>query len=149
MVYLKDYLDPRFVVFLEDESKEDVLNHMIDVLSQSENILDKDVFRKAVFAREEIISTGIGLSIAIPHVKIPEVKDFTIAIGVSKKEIEWNAIDNKPVQVIFLIAGASDQHQTYLRILSKIVLVLKKADRREKLLSAKNAEDVLNQFSQL
>lgn len=149
MVYLKEYLDPRYVAFLEDDSKEDVLNHLIEILAVSDKILDKDIFRKSVFDREAIMSTGIGLGIAIPHVKIPEVKDFTIAIGVCKNEIQWHAIDNKPVQIVFLIAGASDQHETYLRILSKIVLVLKKADRREKILNAKNAKDVIEQFSQL
>ncbi len=149
MIYLKQYLDPAHVVLLEEENKDGVLNGMIDRLVSSPNILDDEIFRKEVFKRERIISTGIGLGIAIPHVKIKEVKDITICVGVSKKGIEWGALDNQPVHIVFLIAGAADQHELYLRLLSKIVLVLKNAVRRDKIIQAKNGNDVLDLFANL
>jgi PTS system nitrogen regulatory IIA component len=122
---------------------------MIENLSGSPNVLDRKAFHKAVWDREKIMSTGIGLGIAIPHVKIKEVKDITVGIGISKAGIAWEALDNKPVHAVFLIAGAEDQHDIYLRLLAKIILVLKKTERRQRLFSAANAEQVVEVFQGL
>ncbi len=149
MIYLRDYLDPSYVVFLEETDKESALNRLVHCIASSPNIEDKEALRKAVFNREKIISTGIGLGIAIPHVKIKEVKKLTICIGIGKKGIDWDAIDNKSVYSIFLIAGPAEQHELYLKILSKIVLVLKKRERREKMLEAEKADEVLKLFKNL
>ena len=75
MVCLKDYLKEDHVLFLEKGDKKSILDQMIDNLSSSSSITDKDAFSTAIFDRETIISTGIGLGIAIPHVKIPSVRD--------------------------------------------------------------------------
>lgn len=149
MVCLKDYLKEDHVLFLEKGDKKSILNQMIDNLSSSSSITDKGAFSTAVFDRETIISTGIGLGIAIPHVKIPSVRDITIGIGICPEGVEWDALDNQPVHIIFLIAANTDQHQIYLRLLSKIVLVLKKKERQEKLVEAKDPSIVLKQFSNL
>lgn len=146
MVIVNELLDSRYICFLEGGTKEACLNTLIDLLVQSENITDAEAFRKAVFEREEIVSTGIGLGIALPHVKIPEVKDMTIAVGIHAAGINWDALDGQPVHIIFLIAGSSDQHRTYLQTVSKIVLVLKNARRREQLIETRSAEDVLSLF---
>ena len=149
MVCLKDYLKEDHVLFLEKGDKKSILDQMIDNISSSSSITDKGSFSTAVFDRETIISTGIGLGIAIPHVKIPSVRDITIGIGICPEGVEWDSLDNQPVHIIFLIAANTDQHQIYLRLLSKIVLVLKKKERREKLVEAKDPSIVLKQFSNL
>jgi len=149
MVYLREYLDPSYVLFLDENDKNAALNRMIDCLNTSPHIIEKEAFRKAVFEREKIMSTGIGLGIAIPHVKMKGVEDFAICVGVSKKGIAWESIDNHPVHIVFLIAGAAEQHAHYLRILSKIILVLKKRERREKLIKAKKAAEILDLFENL
>lgn len=146
MVYVHPLLQVEFIKFIESDRKEDVLRTLIQVISKSPNIVDGDIFQKAVFDREAIMSTGLGLGIAIPHVKIPEVKDLTIAVGISKEGIEWEALDGEPVHIIFLIAGADDQHELYLRTLSKIVLVLKNPERRKKIIAADNVETVIRLF---
>ncbi len=149
MIYVSQYLDPSRVLFLEEKDKKKALNTLIECVGASPHITDLKKFGKAVFEREQIMSTGIGLGIAIPHVKIKEVRDITIGIGVSKQGIPWDALDNNPVHIIFMIAGSSEQHQLYLRILSKIILVLKKNERREEILNANNAQDILNIFKNL
>lgn len=149
MIYLKNYLNSSYVVFLKETDKKSTLNRLIDCIGSSPNIENKDAFRNAVFDREDIMSTGIGLGIAIPHVKIKEVKDITICIGVNREGIDWDSIDNKPVHIIFLIVGAAEQHELYLRILSKIILVLKNKERRKKLIEAQKADEVLELFINL
>ena len=146
MVIVKDYLKPEYVVFLDCPDKKGCLDRMIEVISESPNIEDGEAFRKAVFAREEIISTGLGLGIALPHVKIPEVKDLTVAIGIHHQGVDWESLDNEPVHIIFLIAGSEAQHTLYLQTVAKIMLILKNTRRREQLLEARKAENVLALF---
>ena len=86
---------------------------------------------------------------AIPHVKISAVQDLTIAVGISKKGIEWEALDGQPVHIVFLIAGSDDQHDLYLRTLSKIVLVLKNKSRREKIVEAEDVGTVIQLFQNI
>lgn len=149
MIYLKDYVQKDRILFLEDDNKTSAINTLIEKAVESPNIQDRNKFEKAVFDRESIVSTGIGLGIAIPHVKIDGVKDMTVTFGISKQGIDWDAIDNKPVHIILLIAGSKEQHTLYLRLLSKFILVLKKAQRRETLIEASSANDVLKIFSNL
>ena len=132
--------------FLSAGSKEEALEELIQLISQSPHILDEKAFGKAVFERESIMSTGIGLGLAIPHVKVRSVTDLTLAVGISKSGIEWGSLDGQPVHIIFLIAGSEDQHELYLRILSKIILVLKSENRRKKIIEANDAQTIINQF---
>jgi len=125
------------------------MERMAGEICKSKKIVDAQGFKKALFEREEIMSTGIGLGLAIPHVKHQSVLDIVIYVGIAQQGIPWDAIDNKPVRLVFMIAGAEDQQRAYLQILSKIILVLKKKDRREKLLSAKTAESVIENFNNL
>jgi len=149
MVYVHPLLSAEYIQFVESDNKSDTLRILIELISKSPNITNRDQFQKAIFERESIMSTGIGLGIAIPHVKIPEVKDLTIAVGISKHGIEWDALDGQPVHIIFLIAGSADQHALYLRTLSKIVLVLKNSVRRKKIITAVNAEEVIRLFQNI
>lgn len=149
MIYLNTLVHSDFIAFLDESDKKAALDTLIDLMDTSPNILDKDVFREAIFERESIVSTGIGLGIAIPHVKIKEVRDLTLCVGISKDGIDWNAIDNQPVHVVFLIAGSDEQHEVYLRILAKIVLLLKNRKRREKLIQARTIEEVVALFENI
>ena len=149
MIYLNTLVHSDFIAFLDESDKKAALDTLIDLMDTSPNILDKDVFREAIFERESIVSTGIGLGIAIPHVKIKEVRDLTLCVGISKDGIDWNAIDNQPVHVVFLIAGSDEQHEAYLRILAKIVLLLKNRKRREKLIQARTIEEVVALFENI
>ncbi|MFC1569759.1 PTS sugar transporter subunit IIA [bacterium] len=149
MVYVQALLDTKYIKFIESKTKSDVLEELIQIIDQSPNITNRDIFSKAVFKREALMSTGIGLGIAIPHVKIPEVKDLTIAVGISKHGVAWESLDGQPVHIVFLIAGSDDQHDQYLRTLSKIVLVLKNQSRREKIIAAENVETIIQLFQNI
>jgi len=149
MIYLHDYISQNRIIFIDAPDKDGALNALVDAMSASPEILDKEKFRKEMFQREKILSTGIGLHVAIPHVKSDVVKDMIIGIGISKKGIAWDAIDGLPVHYIFMIAGATEQHDAYLRILSKIVLLVKNSKRRDNLLSSQSAADIIAQFTDL
>ena len=113
-----------------------------------ENLPNRDVFRKAIFDREELLSTGIGMGVAVPHAKLKEFNDFFIAVGVQqKKGIEWNAIDKAPVRLVFLIGGPDDRQSEYLKILSQLTVAIKDQNLRKELMNASTPDEVCDVFS--
>ena len=98
---------------------------MIDVLATSAQVRDKDELADAVFKREAIMSTGIGLGMAVPHVRIASVDELVMAIGISRPGIhDYASLDDKPVHLVFLIAAPKGQHAEYLRLLSGLFVTL-------------------------
>jgi PTS system nitrogen regulatory IIA component len=104
---------------------------------------DTDVFYHAIIDRERIVSTGIGMGVAIPHAKLPSFDDFFIAIGILQKGIEWEALDGALVRLIFMIGGPDDKQTEYLQILSRLTFALKDEQRRKKLLTLHSPEDIV------
>lgn len=147
---LSDYLDENLIVFLDETSQSGALTKMIDRLEETGELKDKEAFFHAILDREKIVSTGIGISVAIPHAKLAGYEDFFIAIGIQKGEgIEWQALDGLPVKLIFMIGGPDNEQTEYLNILSMITSAIKDEERRKALLNAKTAEDALAVFEGL
>ena len=94
------------------------LNQMINLISQTKNIVNKQEFKEVVFKREKEGTTGIGEGIAIPHGKSRVVKKTCLAAMVLPKGVEFEALDKKKVNLIFLIAAPENQENTHLEVLS-------------------------------
>lgn len=147
-VAISNYLDERLVLFLNDETRDDALQSLVHVLEQEGKLKNAQNFYHAILEREKIVSTGIGLGVAIPHAKLQEYEDFFIAIGIQRKRgIEWNALDAIPVRLIFMIGGPDNRQTEYLRILSHLTTAIKNEDRRKKLLKTYDAKDVVALFA--
>ncbi len=112
-------------------------------------IPDEKAFSEAILEREDIMSTGIGLQVAIPHAKLKGIKEFFVIAAVLDNEVAWDSLDKKPVRLVFMIGGPSDRQTDYLMILSKITLVIKNPARRKSLMAAKTPEAVLDSFADL
>lgn len=149
-VAISDYLDEKLVVFFEVHTQGEALQTLVDLLDKEGKLRDKQTFYEAIQQREKIVSTGIGIGVAIPHAKIPGYDDFFITIGIQKNDgIEWQALDGLPVRIIFMIGGPDDEQTEYLNILSMITTAIKDEERRKKLLKATNAQDVVAIFEDL
>ena len=147
IVTISNYLDERLVVFLDVHTRNEALQKLVDVLNATGKLHDKESFYHAILEREKIVSTGIGIGVAIPHAKLSTYKDFFIAIGIQKSQgIEWNALDGSPVRIIFMIGGPDNRQTQYLQILSQLTLSIKDEERRKKLLKARSAREVLEIF---
>lgn len=83
-----DMLSPEGVVLLKSHKKDEVLNELMDVLEDLHHLEDADDIRAEIFAREELMSTGIGMGIAVPHVRSVHVKDLVMAVGISARVID-------------------------------------------------------------
>ena len=114
-------LTPGRVRFVEGGTKDQVLRDMIDVLAESPHVQDKAALTQAIFKREAIMSTGIGLGLAVPHIRIASVRELVMAVAVSRAGInDYGSLDDKPVHLVFLIAAPEGKHADYLRLLSAI-----------------------------
>lgn len=147
-VAISDYLDERLVLFLNADSRDGALDQMIDVLCKAGKLKNRERFHTAILEREKIVSTGIGLGVAIPHAKLEGYAEFFIAIGIQvEKGIEWNALDGSLVRLIFMIGGPDNRQTEYLRILSHLTLAIKNEERRKKLLKTVDAREVVSLFT--
>jgi PTS system nitrogen regulatory IIA component len=148
VVAISDYLDTRLVLFLESEKRDDALQELVALLNKSAKLHNSELFYHAILEREKIVSTGIGLGVAIPHAKLEGYEDFFIAIGIQRKKgIEWNALDGAPVRLVFMIGGPDNKQTEYLKILSHLTVAIKNEERRKKLLKAYNPQEVIELFT--
>ncbi len=145
-VTITRYLDARLISFLDLSTRDEALRALVDNLDRTGKLHDKEAFFDAILEREKIVSTGVGMGVAIPHAKLEGYRDFFIAVGIQKRGIEWNALDGAPVRVIFMIGGPDNKQTDYLYILSKLTMAIKDEDRRKKLFKAKTAEEVIALF---
>lgn len=148
-VSISECLDDRLIVFLDVETRDEALKELVATLDEAHKLKDKEVFYRAIIDREKIVSTGIGLGVAIPHAKLSSYQDFFIAIGIqSGRGIEWNSIDGSQVHLIFMIGGPDNQQTAYLNILSRLTIAIKDPERRLSLLNATSAKQVIELFKE-
>lgn len=124
--------------------KKDVLNQMVDLMAKSGKVSDKENYLAAVFAREEEGTTGVGDGIAIPHGRCTGVNKPGLAAMVLPQGVEYEALDDEPVNLIFLIAAPEGAGNVHITILSKLSMMLMDDAFTESLRKAKSVEEFLN-----
>lgn len=112
---------------LQDTKKSEVLIHLAELAaSTGPEIQDLELLKKEIFFREELMSTGIGLGLAVPHVRLEGLESPVICMGVQEKGIyDYESLDDSPVQVVLMILVGKDQHRQYIRILSQLTGLIK------------------------
>ena len=78
---------------LSSKTKPEVIDEMVDLVNASGNLNNKEEYKKAIIAREEMSTTGIGEGVAIPHAKTKAVNKACLAAGVSKDGIDYESFD--------------------------------------------------------
>ena len=129
---------------LQGKDKESVITELVDLLSASGQLLDRNVVLEAVLMREETRSTGIGSGIAIPHGKCAGVKELVMAIGITADPVDFDSIDGKGVSIIVLLASPIDKTGPHIQALARISRMMLDGVFKEKLEKATNPEDVYN-----
>src|SRR3954465_15189314 len=103
-----------------------------------------DAISAVVKKRESSMSTGIGFGIGIPHASTDLIHEVVGALGRSKKGISFDALDNQPVNLVMLFLVPQGQFQKHLHTLANIAKLLHRAEFRQALENAPNAEAMLN-----
>lgn len=124
-------------------SKEDVLNQMVNLMSQGGKLNDVEKYRKGVFAREEESTTGIGEGIAIPHCKSDAVSQPGLAAMLLPQGVDYESLDGEPANLIFLIAAPDTADNVHLDVLSKLSVLLMDEGFTSSLRKAKTVDEFI------
>jgi len=131
------------------DTKGECLDFMAAMLSNSGCLSFPDRFLAAVKGREEIMSTGIGRGIAIPHARDLTVNSLRIAVCMVRTEMEFNSVDGLPVRLVFMIAVPQNSNQEYMKILRSLSEFLRQEDNRENLFNAVSEGDLYEKVHKL
>jgi mannitol/fructose-specific phosphotransferase system IIA component (Ntr-type) len=136
----------RVIMELKSSTKGDALVEIVNDLGKSDAVTDVEALKTAIIEREEIMSTGVGLTIAVPHAKLPSVKAFTLGIARSSGGIDYDSLDGQPVKIIVTIAAPDNDQNTYLRVLASVMHVLRDEEKRKSIMEARTPEQILAMF---
>lgn len=142
-IKLEMILNPDCIVISDEKiGKEKALNTLIDLIGEHHEFPNIEDFREAVFHREELMSTGIGLGIAVPHVRLKNLQNICMGAMIIRQGIDdYEALDGLPVKLIFMIAANEAQHTDYLKFLSALSKQLQAESYREDLLQVNDCDN--------
>jgi len=136
-VRLADVLIPDRVLMLDSTTKAQALDEVIACLSNAPEITDATALRNEIVHREELMSTGIGFNVAVPHVRLDSVSSLVTAVGICRQPLtDYESLDEEPVRIICMVAARADQHAQYLKTLGVVSRTLKPEPVRQALLDA-------------
>ena len=145
MISLSEILNAECVrLNLAARSKEEVITEMAHLLVEAGKLADSTSLIIALMERERMVSTGIGKGIAIPHAILNEINETVLAFGRKREGLSFDALDRKPVRLIFLLAGPKNQELAHLQVLSRLVRFLRDSDFRNALLEAEEVGEVMD-----
>ena len=130
-------------VGLPGQNKDEVINALLDVVATHAAVKDLEAMREAVFARERMMSTGVGKGLGLPHAKTQAVSETLAAFAITAEPVDFGAIDDQKVRLVFLLVGTEAAKSEHIKILSRISRLLNRDAFRTRLLQAKNAAEVL------
>jgi len=137
----------RINLSLGSGQKNKVIEELVYMIKQG---TDAELIVSTLLKREELGSTGIGKGIAIPHCRSLAVDKLEIAVGKTQKPINFNAIDKKPVSLVFLIiAPPQDPGNQYLITLGKIVQIAKELTKKKLVQKLKSPEEFISLINEI
>ena len=127
------------VVGLKGQNKREILEALVDVVDETK-ISDRQKVLEAVLQREEIMSTGIGHGIAIPHGKSEYVTELGGVLGIKREGVDFDSLDGKPTFIFFLLVSPMDVSGPHIKALARISRLLKGEAFRQRLIAAEDRE---------
>jgi len=128
-------------VFDRPVSKHEALLELSEAVAATGAVPSADILMQAVQDRESVMSTGIGGGVAIPHVRIDEITRPTISVGISHDGIDYDALDNEPVNLLVLFAMPSGSQREYLGLLASVMGAMKEPAFTTRLLACRTPAD--------
>lgn len=129
---------------LKAKNRDEVFEQLVSDLAEAGKVDDPREALRAVKEREDILSTGIGNGVAIPHGKTPAVDNLVAAFGRVKEGIDFQSLDGKPVHLVFLLISPQKEAGLHVRALARISRMLKNIRFRNLLQEAETSEEILN-----
>jgi mannitol/fructose-specific phosphotransferase system IIA component (Ntr-type) len=145
---LTDYLKPDYIeIGLKADSKEDLLDAVLQLAEKNPHVLDARKMRAAVLEREKIMSTGVGKNFAIPHGKTDAVDDIVLAFATTADGVDYGSMDNEPVRLVLLLVSKESLVSQRLKLLSRASKVMNSDAARAALIAATSPADIIAIFN--
>lgn len=139
---LNDLVDvPAIMPALKANSKKQVLQLLAERASAVSGIPERDIF-ETILQREKLGSTGVGNGIAIPHGKLPGIKEITGVFARLEQPVDFESLDDQPVDLVFLLLAPEGAGADHLKALSRIARVLRDTDTVAKIRGTRDAQAI-------
>lgn len=141
---LKDILSPDTFSISTAADKKGVIIELVESASKKYKLLAEELFYE-VWKREQLVATGIGNYVAIPHAKV-DIKKPIAVLAINKEGVDFEAPDKLPAKIILLLLTPKDDHEIQLRLLAEIANLIKDRNKAEDILSLQSKEDIIHRF---
>ena len=128
---------------LKGTTKEAIIEELLDLLVAAGKVKDKDAAKACVMDRERKMSTGMKHGIAIPHGKTDSVEDLVACIGISDSPVDFDSLDQEPCRIFIMTLSPVDKTGPHLQFLAEVSLLFKSAEKRQEILKATDAANVI------
>jgi Kef-type K+ transport system membrane component KefB/mannitol/fructose-specific phosphotransferase system IIA component (Ntr-type) len=136
--HLSDYLQPRtFVPALTATTREEAIRGLASAAAAGTR-LEPEAVQEAVLLREQLMSTGMGNGLAIPHARVDSLTSPVLALGISRDGIDFDAPDGEPAHLVFLILTPVQDNSAQIEILADLARVFKNPEARRRALQVSN-----------
>ena len=141
---LSELLAPaRVRVPLRSQTKDALLRELVELAAGDRHADAVESMLASVREREQVLSTGIGGGVAIPHGKTPLIDELVVAAGVTARPVDFDALDGAPVELCFLLVGPESAAGAHVKALSRISRLLRRDALRDALTGAASADEFL------
>jgi len=136
--------EDRIKVPLGSRTKDDLLRELVELATPQCDPAGVEAILASVREREQLLSTGIGAGVAIPHGKTPVIDQLIMAAGVTAQPVDFDALDGQPVELFFLLIGPESASGAHIKVLSRISRLLRREQLRSRLREARSGNEFLD-----
>jgi len=124
-MFLYEIFPPELIkIGLESEEKDEAFEELVDQFCQAKKSNAREEILEALREREAKMSTGIQKGIALPHGKTNSIENVFGILGISKKGIDYDALDGQPVYLLFMLLAPQSESEKHLRMLKRLAELL-------------------------
>ena len=129
---------------LSGETKDEIVDELIDIAMKSGKVKDREAAKASVLERETRMSTGMKHGIAIPHGKTSAVSELVACVGVSEKEVDFEALDHKGCKIFIMTLSPPEKTGPHLQFLAEVSMLFRSEEKRQAILASSTAQEVLD-----
>lgn len=142
---LSTVLNPSAVALhLKGGTKDEIIDELIDVAMRGGKVKDKAEAKASVLEREARMSTGMKHGIAIPHGKTTAVSELVACVGVSDKEVDFDALDHKGCRIYIMTLSPPEKTGPHLQFLAEVSMLFRSEEKRQAILAATSPDELLS-----
>jgi mannitol/fructose-specific phosphotransferase system IIA component (Ntr-type) len=147
---LADKLRPELVLIAPEVDRRDELFRLFGSAFEHSGLApDGDTVVEKLLERERILSTGIGGGVAVPHAQVPGIGRLAMAVSIHPSGIEYPALDDQPVRLVFCLIGDANTAADHLAGLARLARLARRDDALDRLIQAETGGAFLAMLAEL